>query len=185
MGEKARKLKQKAIHEFKNYLVISLYLWVVFGMLVLYKSVVLASVGHRRVDFPAHGFALINALVLAKFMLVARAFHLGEHADDAPLIYPTLLKSALFAVVLGCFKVLEEVVVGSFHGKSFSESIADIGGGTLAGILILVAILFVMLIPFFAVGELNRILPQDKLRRLFFHPREVETPGPPQQRTTA
>src|SRR5215472_16436048 len=95
-------LKQKATREFKEMLIISLYLWVVFAMFELFKSVVLASVGHHQVDWVAHGFALINALVLANFMLIARAFHLGERANDAPLIYPTLLKSALFAVVLLC-----------------------------------------------------------------------------------
>jgi nitrate reductase NapE component len=182
MGEKSQKLKEKAEHEIKEFLVIALYLWVVLGMFVLYKSVVLTEAGHARTDFVAHGLALINALVLAKFMLIARAFHLGERANDAPLIYPTLLKSALFAVVLGCCKVLEEAAVGYFRGKSFSESVADIGGGTLEGILTLTLILFVILIPLVAVGELNRLLPAGKLTQLFFHPREPDAAREPQSR---
>lgn len=175
-------LKQRAVHELKEFLLVSLYLWVVFGMFVLYKSVILASVGHHEVDFVANGFALINAMVLAKFMLIARAFHLGEQANNAPLIYPTLLKSALFAVVLGCFKILEDAAVGYFHGKSFSESISDLGGGSLKAILTLVGILFVILIPLVGVGELNRVLPEGKLRRLFFHPRDAELSREPQRR---
>ncbi len=181
MDEKGQKLKQKAVHELKEFLLISLYLWVVFGMFVLYKSVVLASVGHHEIDFAAHGFALVNALVLAKFMLIARAFHLGESANDSPLIYPTLLKSALFAVVLGCFKILEDAAVGYFRGKSFSESIADLGGGTLKGILTLTVILFVVLIPLVAVGELNRLLPEGKLTKLFFRPRNAEISRDPRE----
>jgi len=180
MGEKVQKVKEKAVHEFKELLVITFYLWVVFAMLIEYKAVVLASAGHHRVDLAGHGLALINAVVLAKFMLIARAFHMGERANDAPLIYPTLLKSALFAVVLGVCKILEDAAVGYFHGKSFSESIADLGGGSLTAILVLMGILFLLLIPLVAVGEVNRLLPEGKLKQLFFHSRDAEMSGQPQ-----
>ena len=132
MATKAKEgtLKQRAYSGLKEYLTIVLYLWVFFGLFVAYKSVILAEQG---IDLAADCFALINALVLGKFMLIARAFHPGKHADNAPLIYPTLLKSAIFAAVLGVCKILEEAIVGYFHGKSFSESIADLGGGSLKG----------------------------------------------------
>lgn len=163
-------LKQRAYHELKEYVIIALYLWVIFGLFALYKSVILNEV---HISFYAHGMALINALVLGKFALIARAFHLGEKHDDAPLIYPTLLKSALFSVVLACCKILEDALVAYFHGKSFMEGISDIGGGTLAGILTMTLLLFVLLIPFFAFGELKRVLGEGKLAQLFLHPREV------------
>ena len=169
-----RTLKQKAYHELKELMIISLYLWVVFGMFELFKSVVLADVGHHQVDWVAHGFALVNALVLAKFMLIVRAFNLGHRAEGAPLIYPTLLKSAIFAIALGFLKILEDAAVGHFRGKSFAESIADLGGGSGKAILTLTVILFVILIPLVAVGELNRLLPEGKLAQLFFHPRDTE-----------
>lgn len=44
-GEEKRTLKQKAYQGLKDFLVISLYLWVVFGLLVVYRSVVLSD-GH-------------------------------------------------------------------------------------------------------------------------------------------
>ena len=113
--------------------------------------------------------------------LIARALHLGDTAEDAPLIYPTLLKSALFSIVLACCKILEEAAVGFYHGKSFSESIADLGGGTLKGILTLTVLMFVLLIPFFGFGELQRVLGEHKLAQLFFRPRTVSEPA--QQRT--
>jgi hypothetical protein len=158
-------LKQKAYREFKEYLFITLYLWIVFGLFLLYKSVVL---NQEHIDNIAKGFALLNALALGKVILIARALHLGEWADDAPLIYPTLLKSSLFAVVLAIFKILEEAGVGLYHGKTFQQSIADLGGGTLQGILALTLLLFFMLIPFFGFTELQRVLGEGKLRQLFF-----------------
>src|SRR6516165_637422 len=97
MDASNRNLMQKAHHEFKEGLRIALYLWVVFGLLVLHKSMILAE---HHIDFTYHGLALINALALAKVMLVARHLPLGEQLNNTPLIYPTLLKSALFTVVL-------------------------------------------------------------------------------------
>ena len=83
-------LKQRAYRELQEYLVIVLYLWVVFGLFLLYKSVIL---NEEHISYLARGIALINALVLGKFVLIPRAFHLGDQADDAPLIYPTVLKA--------------------------------------------------------------------------------------------
>ena len=174
MGSRIKAVKQKAYSEFKEFVVIVLYLWLVFGLLLLYKSVIL---NQEHISYLAHGVALINALVLGKFILIARALHLGDTAEDAPLIYPTLLKSALFSIVLACCKILEEAAVGFYHGKSFSESIADLGGGTLKGILTLTVLLFVLLIPFFGFGELQRVLGEGKLARLFFRPRTVSEPA--------
>ncbi len=170
MGRKTGQLKQRAYHELREFLVIALYLWMVFGLFLLYKSVILNK---ERISYVAHGVALINALVLGKFVLIARAFHLGDRANDAPLIYPTLLKSALFSVVLACCKILEDAAVGFFHGRSFSQSIADLGGGTWEGILTLTVLMFVCLIPFFAFGELQRVFGEGKLAQLFFRPRRA------------
>jgi hypothetical protein len=163
MATTSHTLKERAYRELKEFVVIALYLWVVFGLFLLYKSVIL----NEDIGYVAKGVALINALILGKFVLIARAFHLGEQANEAPLIYPTLLKAALFSVVLACCKILEDAAVGFFHGKSFSQSIADLGGGTLKGILTLTVLLFVLLIPFFAFGELERVLGEGKLAQLF------------------
>jgi hypothetical protein len=112
VGTRSETLKQKAYHELKEFLVIALYLWLVFGLFLLYKSVILAE---NHISFAAKGIALINALIFAKFILIARAFHLGEWADDASLICPTLLKSALFTVVLAICKALEDAAVGVYR----------------------------------------------------------------------
>ena len=106
--------------ETREYLIISLYLFVVFGLFALHKSVILAE---HHIDFALHGFALINALALGKVILIAQDLHLADHFRDAPLIYPTLLKSFVFTIVLACFKIVEDSALGMFHGKSFQESI--------------------------------------------------------------
>jgi hypothetical protein len=164
-----RTLKQKAYHELKEFLGIALYLWVILALFQLYRSLLLRE---EHISAVVHqGFAVINALALGKVLLIAKALHLGEWFDDRPLIYPTLLKSALFTIVLACFKILEDAGLGMYRGKSFQQSIADLGGGTLNGILCVSLILFVTLIPFFVLTELQRVLGEGKLMQLFFRPR--------------
>jgi len=165
MSAPNRTLKQKAYHGMKEYLAIAFYLWVVFGLFVVYKEVILAQ---HHIAFAPHGLALINALALAKVMMVARELHFADYFKDAPLIVPTLVKSAAFAVILGCFKTLEATVIGWYRGQSFGDSITDVGGGTLAGILALTVLLAVLLIPFFGFTELRRVFGQDKLVKVFF-----------------
>jgi len=168
-------LKQKAYHELKEFFGIALYLWVILALFQLYRSLLLSE---EHISVVAHqGFAIINALALAKVLLIAKALHLGEWVEDWPLIYPTLLKSALFTIVLACFKILEDAGLGMYRGKSFQESIADLGGGTMNGILCVSLILFVTLIPFFVVTELQGVLGEGKLMQLFFRPRSSFTPA--------
>ena len=164
-------LKQKAYFELKEFFIIVLYLWVVLALFLSYKSVIL---NEQHISFVAKGFALINALVLGKVMLIAKALHLGDRFNHWPLIYPTLIKSALFSIVLAIFKVLEAAAVSLYYRKSFEETIADFGGGTLKGILTLTVLMFVVLIPFFGFTELRRVLGAGKLERVFFGPRELE-----------
>lgn len=167
MSDAHQHLKQKVGHEMREYFVISFYLFVVFSLFVVYKSMILAE---YHIDYALHGFALINALALAKVMLVAQDLHLADRFHDAPLIYPTLVKSFVYTVVLACFKIAEDFVVGRIHGKSFHESIADFAGGSWTGILTLSALMFVMLIPFFGFTELRRVFGADRLFGVFFRP---------------
>ncbi len=50
-----------------------------FSLFVVYKWVVLAQ---NHIDFALHGFALFNALALAKVMLVAQNLHLADQFRD-------------------------------------------------------------------------------------------------------
>jgi hypothetical protein len=168
-------LKQRAYHELKEFFWIALYLWVILALFQLYRSLLLRE---EHMSVVVHqGFAIINALALGKVLLIAKALHLGDWADRWPLIYPTLLKSALFTIVLACFKILEDAGLGMYRGKSFQESIADLGGGTLNGILCVSLIMFVTLIPFFGVTELQGVLGEGKLVQLFFRPRSSFKPA--------
>ena len=170
MNDAKRSVKQKAFEGMMEYLFISFYLGVVLSLFTVYKVVILAE---HNIDFAPHGFAIINALALAKIILVAQELHFAEQLRDAPLIYPTLLKSFAFTMLLAFFKVIEHTSVGMFHGKSFYEAIASSGDGSWRGTLCLIALLFVVLVPFFGFTELRRVFGKDRLEGAFFRPRHL------------
>jgi hypothetical protein len=161
-------LKEKASDEFKRFIVIFLYLWVVFGLLSVHKSFVLSQ---HHLDYPEHAFAIINAFVFAKVLLVAEHFHLGTRFKDRPLIYPILHKSFIFTVVLICFHVVESALVGLWHGNTVRNSLLAIGLGNVTGILSVGIMSFVVLLPFFAFREVGRVIGHRELSALLLKDR--------------
>jgi len=154
------RLKQKGVVEAKKLLWIFAYLWVLLGLFALHKSIVLGEP-----SFYHQGFAIINALVLAKIIFFAEEFHVAEELKDRPLIYPIAYRSAVFALILIAFHLLEEVLAGLWKGKSVMDSV---GANAFFEMLVLAVIMFVVLMPFFALKEVARDVGGDKLFEHFF-----------------
>jgi hypothetical protein len=159
-------LKQKAIEEAKRMLVITAYLSVLFSVFELHRLGVLRA-QHLPYSYRV-GFSLINALVLAKVILIADALHAGKRSAGATMLAAVILKSGIFAMILICFNIAEEILVGLFHGKTLPESLPELAGGGLEGQLIVGVTIFVVLIPFFAFAELRRAMGQDAFDDLVF-----------------
>jgi hypothetical protein len=179
LSQRVRKLKEKASHEFRKFMAIFLYLWVVFALLSIHESIIRAQHG---LDYRAHSFAVINAFVLAKVLLVGDHFRLGTRFKDRPLVYSVLYKSFVFSALLVGFHIVERMFVGAVSGKTFAQSFSAIGGGSLRVILSMGALSFVMLIPFFAFRELGRVIGDEELRALFYGRRTKAGVGTPRSR---
>ena len=162
---RGHKVMERLGEEVKRFMVMFLYLWVLFGLFVLYQRILLRQEG---LSFTAQGFALVNALVLAKVMLIAEDLRVGHWLRSRPLIYPILGESLIFTVVFICFHILEHVVIGLIKRESIAASIPAIGGGGLAGLVSVGLILFVSLIPFFGFRNLSRELGADRLKAMLF-----------------
>jgi hypothetical protein len=155
---------ERSLDEGKQLIWIFIYFWVLFGLFSVFRSLVL----NERNLIYHQGFAIINAFLLAKVVLTAEFFQVAENLRHKPLVYPIVFKSAVFCVILICFYIVEETLVGMWHGKTVAESFPEIGGGSWKGILVVGSILFVGLIPFFAYRELARVLGKDELYSLIF-----------------
>jgi hypothetical protein len=160
--------KDKAKDQIRNFTLMFLYLWVVFGMLAIHESIILAQ---HQIAYVSHGLALVNALIFAKVMLVAEDLHLGHRLDDKPLVYSILFKSLLFGITLICFHIVEHVLIGMWHGEPVAESISKIGADNLEGMVSIGIIATVALIPFFILREISRAMGQENFFSFFFQRR--------------
>ncbi|MBL8583815.1 MAG: hypothetical protein JNL61_16520 [Rhizobiaceae bacterium] len=158
-------LRARMVAMGKQFLVLFLYLWVLFGLFVLNERIILNQHG---IGFAAHGFAVFNAFVLAKVMMIAQHLNLSRWLNKRPLIYPILHDSFAFAIIFIVFHLLEMLIVRLVKGEAASAAIPNIGGGGIAGILCVAVIFFVALIPFFAFTAFNRVLGPDRMRSILF-----------------
>lgn len=162
-NQRLQHLKARGIDEFRRFALIFVYLWLVFGLFALNQAVIL-----RDTSYLGQGFAIINAAVFAKIMLVAEDLKVGNRFGTSPLIYPVIYKTFLFSLLFVVFHILEEVLAGLWKGKSIAASFPQFGDGTLAGALCVWGIVFVSLLPFFAIREISRVLGEHELWNLFF-----------------
>lgn len=174
-NDRARKMWDRALDEAKRFMVMFLYLWVLFGLFVLNERIILDQ---RGLSFSSHGFALLNAFVLAKVMLVTEDLNLGRWMRRRPLIYPILFESLLLTVMFIWFHVVEHLVIGVFERETVAASIPSIGGGGLAKVFCVAVILFVALIPFFAFRNVGRELGPGQLNAMLFRTAAEATEDP-------
>jgi hypothetical protein len=167
--------KQKAAKELKEYIGVSFYLGFFFCSIVTYSILLLRKydVGHDALNYT---FAIINALVIGKVILIGKMAKLGRRTEGRPLYQSVLFKSVLFGVLVFLFHLLEEFVKRLIHGEPSGTVLHNINFEDLIGRSILV---FCAFIPLFAFMELRRVLGEEKLHNLFFKSGATAIPGLP------
>src|SRR5215471_9551399 len=147
-------LKERAVEEFKIFWLITLYLAIFLGSFTFYRRLILKEFG---VTYLHYGFALIQALIIAKVILIGDAIGLAKRFERGPLILSVFYKSALFGAFVYLFGILERVVEGLFHREGWASilrHLTDLGMDELLARVIMVIVAFV---PFFAFWEIGRV----------------------------
>jgi hypothetical protein len=157
--------RQRAVHELKRLAILTAYLYVTLGAVILFKAAVLHDQG---ISFVPWGLAVVKAALLAKFLMLGGIMKIGRGYTDRPLIWPTLYKSFVFLVLLVVLTIIEEVVVGLFHDRSVAASLGELFGPRLAETMAGYLIMLLLLIPLAAIHVLNEALGEGTLARMFF-----------------
>jgi len=167
-GSDQPSFKERLREEASSFAIIALYLFVCFGAIFYLKFSLLETQG---ISFRPWAFAAIKALIVAKFMLLARAFERRRGMETRPLIVPTLTKSAGAFLFVLALLVVEEFVVGRLHGRSFSQSWSDMGGNTMHEKFASALIVLLVMLPLFAFRSLGDVVGLHTLGRLYFERR--------------
>lgn len=162
-------LRERGMHELQEFVLLTVYLYITLGAVILMKTAVLHTQG---IEFAFWGIAIVKAAVLAKFMLLGNALRIGEHSATSPLIWPTLHKAVAFLVLLVVLTIIEEAVIGLLHHKPVAASLGELAGPRLAETIAGFVIMLLVLIPWFAFGVLGEALGEGRLTRMFFVERE-------------
>jgi hypothetical protein len=161
-------LKQKAAHELKELAVIFLYLAFFFCAVSTYSMLLLNKF---EISYFTYGAALINALVIAKVILIGEYARLGKRLESKPLLYSAVWKAFLFGLLVFAFHVVEEAIKHLVHGKNIAEAFREV---RLDDLFCHSLIVFCAFIPLFAFREMRRVLGEDEFGTLFFRARTVQ-----------
>jgi|SRR5580658_4057441 hypothetical protein len=160
-------LKQKATHELREFAVISLYLAFFFCAVATYSLLLL---NQFHISYFVYGTSLINALVIAKVILIGEYAHLGKKHESRPLFQFALYKAFLFSFLVLAFHIVEEAIKRRWHGENFA---AASHGIRINELLARSVVIFCAFLPLFAFRELRRVLGEEKFRSLFFRTGET------------
>jgi hypothetical protein len=153
----------KVAHELREYALISAYLYICFGALLIYKTAILRG---ENVSYVPYGTAAINALVLGKFVLLGQMAGLGDRYGSRRTVFVIADKAVRFLLMLLVLSVIEEIVVGLFHGRTVAASLSDFLGGSLLQVLATSVIMLLILIPYLTFKELSEALGEGRLRQI-------------------
>lgn len=161
-------LRARLLDELRRYAIVTVYLYVCIGAVLLYRAAVLRSHG---IEYTFFGLALLKALILGKFLMLGEVTGIGEqHHAGLPRLYQVLFKSVVFLALLLFLSVIEEGVKGMIHGESLAQSVSDFAGGTWGQIVASALLLWLILLPYLLFVQLAEVLGKARLREIFLTP---------------
>ncbi|HXY32320.1 MAG TPA: hypothetical protein VEI06_16570 [Gemmatimonadaceae bacterium] len=162
--------KSRIEEELKLIGFVTLYVFVTLTALDIYRALACSGtmLGGLKV-----GYNLIEALVIAKVIIIGDLFKVSHHFHDRPLAVPTLYRAFIFAIFVLLFSSLELFIEGLVHGESISIAMDEVLSKERGVRAAHAAMMFLAGIPLFATWELGRRLGEGRLLHLFFADRPV------------
>jgi len=154
--------KQKIKHELREMLELFVYLAFFFCSIALYDMLLLRQ---YTVEYLTITFALINALVITKVIMIGEYAKLGRRHEDKALLISAAWKAFVFGLLVFAFHVVEEVIKRLIHGADIVKASRGIRFEQFAGRAIIV---FCVFIPLFAFREFRRAMGEEEFRSLVF-----------------
>ena len=169
----ARGMKQKALHELRELLVLSLYLAFFFCALATYRMLLLREV---HIDSLTFAFALINALVIAKVIMIGELAKVGRRHESKPMFVSAIWKAFVFGLLVLVFHFVEEIIKQLLHGGDISGAFHEV---RIDDLLSRSLVVFCCFIPLFGFREFRRVLGEEKFQSMLFGSGEGDKATPP------
>jgi len=155
-------LKQKAMHELREMFELFAYLAFFFVALAVYDMLLLKR---YNVEYLTIAFALINAAVITKVIMIGEYAKLGKRYEHKALLISAVWKAFVFGLLVFAFHVLEEIIKRLIHGADMAKATGDIRYEQFAARAIVV---FCVFVPLFAFREFRRVLGEETFYTVLF-----------------
>jgi len=149
-------------HEALEMLWLFLYLAFFFCALVAYDTLLLKQ---YQVEYWNFGFAVLNAAVITKVIIIGEYAKLGTRHESKALFISAVWKALVFGLLVFAFHVVEEIVKRLIHGADIENASHHLRFEQFAARAIVV---FCTFIPLFVFRELRRVMGEEAFQNLLF-----------------
>lgn len=150
----------------------TLYFFVAFNLVVFTTNLLT-----RDYWFNLTGFMLASttALVVGKVVLIVDKVRIIDKFRGAPLIQPILYKTVFYGIVVTIVRFLERILHFAFDSRGFNAAaeaaLLDFSWHRFVAVQVWIFVCFLLYVT---ASELNALVGDGQLRRLFFHHRSSE-----------
>ena len=171
MSSEGSNWKQTAKHELKEMLMLSSYLAFFFCAITTYNMFLLSR---YEIDEWSYGFALINALVITKVIMIGQYAKLGRRHENKSIFISAIWKSFLYGLLVFAFHIVEEVIKRMIHGADVEKASGGIRFEEFGARAVVV---FCTFVPLFVFLELRRVMGEDAFGSLLFGKKDEGSVG--------
>jgi len=158
--------KEKVKHELLEMVWLFLYLAFFFCALVAYDTLLLKQ---YEVEYWNFGFALLNAAVVTKVIMIGEYAKLGTRHESKALLVSAVWKALVFGLLVFAFHVVEEIVKRLIHGVDIENASHHLRLDQFASRAIVV---FCTFIPLFVFREFRRVMGEEEFNGFVFGTRK-------------
>ncbi len=160
------------MHVIRHMLPPTLYFFTAFNLIVFTTNLLTHDYWFNLTGFM---LASTTALIVGKVVLVVEKVRIIDKFRGAPLIQPILYKTVFYGVVVTIVRYAEKSLHFIFDARGFNvaaeAALADFTWHRFVAVQIWIFVCFLLYVT---ASELNALVGDGQLRRLFFHHRSSE-----------
>lgn len=168
------RMGQILLHEFHDIWPPILFFFIGFNLILFTKRLILSA---YLIQFTGFAIATVSALIVGKAVLVADLMPFLRRFDGAPLAQPILFKTVVYSLFVSVARLLEAFIEYLFAGGAvgrggyIEQQLGSFSWPQFIATQIWIVVLFLVYVT---ASEINRLLGDGELFKIFFTRRSSE-----------